>query len=150
MELAQVSSFSPSHPRPSGDRGALTTVDRNYGLGNIIFHHIGDTHIAHHLFSKMPHVTFPPPPHFQQPTLFLVSTTPKKPRRRSEMCWATSISSTTPPFTRHSGRTPRSVSPSRLMRRASTGSSAVSSCLVRRPNENREFLKTLKSVFSIQ
>lgn len=36
-------------------RGALLTVDRDYGLGNIIFHHIADTHIVHHLFSRMPH-----------------------------------------------------------------------------------------------
>eukprot|EP00162_Nutomonas_longa_P004254 comp15016_c0_seq1/m.22283 comp15016_c0_seq1/g.22283 ORF comp15016_c0_seq1/g.22283 comp15016_c0_seq1/m.22283 type:complete len:375 (-) comp15016_c0_seq1:72-1196(-) len=36
-------------------RGALATVDRNYGFLNIVFHHIGDTHVAHHLFSKMPH-----------------------------------------------------------------------------------------------
>jgi omega-6 fatty acid desaturase (delta-12 desaturase) len=36
-------------------RGALTTVDRNYGPWNIVFHHIGDTHVAHHLFHTMPH-----------------------------------------------------------------------------------------------
>jgi len=36
-------------------RGALATVDRNYGVLNHVFHHIGDTHVAHHLFSYMPH-----------------------------------------------------------------------------------------------
>jgi len=28
---------------------------RDYGFLNHIFHHIGDTHVAHHLFSTMPH-----------------------------------------------------------------------------------------------
>nr|GME04413.1 delta(12)-acyl-lipid-desaturase-like [Ipomoea batatas] len=36
-------------------RGALATVDRDYGVLNKIFHNITDTHIAHHLFSTMPH-----------------------------------------------------------------------------------------------
>ncbi|KAJ3053448.1 Delta(12)-fatty-acid desaturase, partial [Quaeritorhiza haematococci] len=36
-------------------RGALATVDRDYGVLNHFFHHIGDTHVAHHLFSTMPH-----------------------------------------------------------------------------------------------
>jgi len=36
-------------------RGALCTVDRNYGILGHIFHHIGDTHVSHHLFSTMPH-----------------------------------------------------------------------------------------------
>ncbi|KAH9326689.1 hypothetical protein KI387_006867 [Taxus chinensis] len=36
-------------------RGALATVDRDYGILNHVFHHITDTHIAHHLFSTMPH-----------------------------------------------------------------------------------------------
>jgi len=36
-------------------QGALATVDRNYGFLNQVFHHIGDTHVAHHLFSTMPH-----------------------------------------------------------------------------------------------
>jgi len=36
-------------------KGALSTVDRNYGLLNHVFHHIGDTHVVHHLFSTMPH-----------------------------------------------------------------------------------------------
>jgi omega-6 fatty acid desaturase / acyl-lipid omega-6 desaturase (Delta-12 desaturase) len=37
-------------------RGALATVDRNYGwLLNTLHHHIADTHVCHHLFSQMPH-----------------------------------------------------------------------------------------------
>jgi len=36
-------------------RGALCTVDRDYGIFNILHHHIGDTHVAHHLFSQLPH-----------------------------------------------------------------------------------------------
>lgn len=36
-------------------RGALATVDRNYGLLNYFHHHIADTHVVHHLFSMMPH-----------------------------------------------------------------------------------------------
>ena len=36
-------------------RGALATVDRDYGVLNSVMHHIMDTHVAHHLFSSMPH-----------------------------------------------------------------------------------------------
>ncbi|KIZ00153.1 omega-6 fatty acid desaturase (delta-12desaturase) [Monoraphidium neglectum] len=36
-------------------RGALATVDRSYGILDHFFHHIADTHVAHHLFSTMPH-----------------------------------------------------------------------------------------------
>lgn len=36
-------------------RGALATVDRDYGILNKVFHNITDTHVAHHLFSMMPH-----------------------------------------------------------------------------------------------
>jgi len=36
-------------------RGALCTVDRSFGpLLDHTFHHIVDTHVCHHLFSKMP------------------------------------------------------------------------------------------------
>lgn len=36
-------------------RGALCTVDRDFGfLMNRALHHITDTHVCHHLFSKMP------------------------------------------------------------------------------------------------
>uniref|UniRef100_A0ACD5TS53 Uncharacterized protein n=1 Tax=Avena sativa TaxID=4498 RepID=A0ACD5TS53_AVESA len=36
-------------------RGALATVDRDFGVLNHVFHHISDTHILHHLFSALPH-----------------------------------------------------------------------------------------------
>lgn len=37
-------------------RGALATVDRDYGvMVNMLLHHITDTHVVHHLFSQMPH-----------------------------------------------------------------------------------------------
>jgi len=36
-------------------RGALATIDRDYGILNSVFHHITDTHVVHHLFSSMPH-----------------------------------------------------------------------------------------------
>jgi len=36
-------------------RGALGTVDRDYGVFNLLHHHIGDTHVLHHIFSKIPH-----------------------------------------------------------------------------------------------
>lgn len=37
-------------------RGALCTVDRSYGgpIMDVFLHHICDTHVCHHLFSKMP------------------------------------------------------------------------------------------------
>ncbi|CAN1133648.1 Delta(12)-fatty-acid desaturase FAD2 [Linum perenne] len=36
-------------------RGALATVDRDYGFLNKVFHNITDTHVVHHLFSMIPH-----------------------------------------------------------------------------------------------
>nr|AFN53648.1 omega-6 desaturase [Linum usitatissimum] len=37
-------------------RGALATVDRDYGFPlNKVMHHITDTHVVHHLFSMIPH-----------------------------------------------------------------------------------------------
>jgi omega-6 fatty acid desaturase (delta-12 desaturase) len=37
-------------------KGQLCTVDRDFGwILNTVLHHINDTHVAHHLFSKMPH-----------------------------------------------------------------------------------------------
>jgi len=36
-------------------RGALATVDRDYGILNHVFHHICDTHVVHHLFFQLPH-----------------------------------------------------------------------------------------------
>lgn len=35
-------------------KGALSTIDRDYGFINSIHHDIG-THVAHHIFSNMPH-----------------------------------------------------------------------------------------------
>lgn len=36
-------------------RGSLCTIDRSYGpFLNVVLHHITDTHVCHHLFSKMP------------------------------------------------------------------------------------------------
>ncbi|KAL3819882.1 hypothetical protein ACJIZ3_005787 [Penstemon smallii] len=36
-------------------RGALATVDRNYGILNYVFHHVADAHVVHHLVSTIPH-----------------------------------------------------------------------------------------------
>ncbi|MCD7463344.1 Delta(12)-fatty-acid desaturase [Datura stramonium] len=36
-------------------RGALATVDRDYGVLNKVFHNITDTHVLHHLFPTIPH-----------------------------------------------------------------------------------------------
>ncbi|XP_047327771.1 delta(12)-fatty-acid desaturase FAD2-like [Impatiens glandulifera] len=36
-------------------KGALSTVDRDYGILNKVFHNITDTHVVHHLFSTIPH-----------------------------------------------------------------------------------------------
>ncbi|KAJ2160702.1 hypothetical protein GGF46_002059 [Coemansia sp. RSA 552] len=37
-------------------RGALCTVDHDFGwLLNVCLHHINDSHVAHHIFSQMPH-----------------------------------------------------------------------------------------------
>jgi omega-6 fatty acid desaturase (delta-12 desaturase) len=35
-------------------RGALCTIDRPYGIFDWMHHHIGSTHVCHHLFSRMP------------------------------------------------------------------------------------------------
>jgi omega-6 fatty acid desaturase (delta-12 desaturase) len=36
-------------------RGACLTIDREYGwIFDVLMHHITDTHVAHHIFSKMP------------------------------------------------------------------------------------------------
>ena len=34
-------------------RGALSTVDRSFGVFNYFHHHIADTHVSHHLFSTV-------------------------------------------------------------------------------------------------
>ncbi|XBH64037.1 hypothetical protein VPH35_117889 [Triticum aestivum] len=36
-------------------RGALATMDRDLGVLNRVFHNTTDTHVAHHLFSSIPH-----------------------------------------------------------------------------------------------
>ncbi|KAK1416417.1 hypothetical protein QVD17_32208 [Tagetes erecta] len=36
-------------------RGALSTVDRDYGIFNTIFHDEPNAHVVHHLFSSIPH-----------------------------------------------------------------------------------------------
>ncbi|KAF4380612.1 hypothetical protein F8388_009746 [Cannabis sativa] len=37
-------------------KGALSTIDRNYGsILNRVFHHLTDAHVAHHLFATIPH-----------------------------------------------------------------------------------------------
>lgn len=36
-------------------KGALCTMDRDYGYLNYWHHHIADTHVTHHIFSYMPH-----------------------------------------------------------------------------------------------
>jgi omega-6 fatty acid desaturase (delta-12 desaturase) len=47
-------------------RGALCTVDRSFGpLLDHTFHHISDTHVCHHLFSKMPFY------HAQEATVYI-------------------------------------------------------------------------------
>ena len=36
-------------------KGALSTVDRSYGFLDVVFHHITNTHVLHHLFPTIPH-----------------------------------------------------------------------------------------------
>jgi fatty acid desaturase len=36
-------------------RGALSTIDRPYGIFDFFHHRIGSTHVVHHLFHEMPH-----------------------------------------------------------------------------------------------
>ena len=36
-------------------RGALTTIDRPYGIFDFFHHRIGSTHVAHHFFHEIPH-----------------------------------------------------------------------------------------------
>jgi len=49
----------PSVPQYGADewtwvRGALSTIDRPYGIFDYFHHKIGSTHVAHHLFHEMP------------------------------------------------------------------------------------------------
>ncbi|KAM0835174.1 hypothetical protein ACQ4PT_063110 [Festuca glaucescens] len=59
-------------------RGALATVDRDYGVLNYFFHHIADTHVLHHLFSAMPHYHAWRPPRRSDPSS--ATTTSSTPR----------------------------------------------------------------------
>jgi hypothetical protein len=51
----------PSVPKYTSENwtfilGALATIDRDFGIiGTHFFHHISSDHVAHHLFSKIPH-----------------------------------------------------------------------------------------------
>uniref|UniRef100_A0A0D9XJ09 Fatty acid desaturase domain-containing protein n=1 Tax=Leersia perrieri TaxID=77586 RepID=A0A0D9XJ09_9ORYZ len=36
-------------------RGALATMDRDYGILNRVLHNVTDTHVLHHIFPSMPH-----------------------------------------------------------------------------------------------
>jgi omega-6 fatty acid desaturase (delta-12 desaturase) len=58
--ITDLQHTDPRLPHYRGDdfswiKGALCTMDRDYGVMNVLHHHIGDTHVTHHLFSKMPH-----------------------------------------------------------------------------------------------
>eukprot|EP00887_Chlorella_sp_A99_P008064 scaffold12.g8064.t1 len=58
LQLRQTPPDLPHYRGEEWDwlRGALATVDRSYGrLLNTLHHHIQDTHVAHHLFSTVPH-----------------------------------------------------------------------------------------------
>eukprot|EP00928_Gymnodinium_smaydae_P044749 TRINITY_DN2986_c1_g1_i1.p1 TRINITY_DN2986_c1_g1~~TRINITY_DN2986_c1_g1_i1.p1 ORF type:complete len:441 (+),score=55.58 TRINITY_DN2986_c1_g1_i1:66-1325(+) len=51
--------IDPSIPQYGSDqwtwiKGALSTIDRPYGIFDFFHHKIGSTHVAHHLFSEMP------------------------------------------------------------------------------------------------
>ena len=55
----------PSVPKYSAEswsfiRGATATIDRDFGIiGTHFFHHISSDHVAHHLFSSIPHYYSP-------------------------------------------------------------------------------------------
>ena len=36
-------------------RGSLATIDRDFGIFNMVFHNATKTHVAHHLFPGIPH-----------------------------------------------------------------------------------------------
>ena len=61
IEIINISFHSSHYPQISKQTtvqhspGALCTVDRSFGpILDHTFHHISDTHVCHHLFSKMP------------------------------------------------------------------------------------------------
>ena len=58
--ITNLQHTDPAVPHYRGEewtwlKGALCTIDRDYGILNHVFHHITDTHVAHHIFSNMPH-----------------------------------------------------------------------------------------------
>lgn len=58
--ITDLQHTDPKIPHYRGDqwkwiKGALCTVDRDYGILNTVFHHIGDTHVLHHIFHHIPH-----------------------------------------------------------------------------------------------
>lgn len=55
--MHHVSPEVPVHPEGEWDaiKGALSTVDRDYGVFNWWTHRIGDHHVIHHLFPTIPH-----------------------------------------------------------------------------------------------
>jgi omega-6 fatty acid desaturase (delta-12 desaturase) len=55
--LQHTDTYIPHYREPQFTwlRGALSTVDRSFGwVLDAAFHHIADTHVAHHLFHEMP------------------------------------------------------------------------------------------------
>jgi omega-6 fatty acid desaturase / acyl-lipid omega-6 desaturase (Delta-12 desaturase) len=93
-------------------RGALATVDRDYGsILNHVFHNITDTHVVHHLF----------------PTITLC-----RPQRPCDQSLLTTISLTPRPFSRRYGARSSSASmwsPRTTMARASSGTAISSDAL---------------------
>jgi omega-3 fatty acid desaturase (delta-15 desaturase) len=61
-------------------KGALSTIDRDYGFVNWIHHDIG-THVAHHIFSNMPHY------HLKTATAAIQPLLGKYYRKASEPIW---------------------------------------------------------------
>ncbi|KAL0034483.1 hypothetical protein WJX79_004982 [Trebouxia sp. C0005] len=54
-DLALVAVMGGLYSLAQSFGGAMATVDRSYGFLDVLFHHIADTHVTHHLFSAMPH-----------------------------------------------------------------------------------------------
>ncbi|MGI9596596.1 MAG: fatty acid desaturase [Acidimicrobiales bacterium] len=56
--LHHTSADTPHYDDPQWSfvRGAFCSIDRPYGrLLDLVHHHIGSTHVAHHLFARIPH-----------------------------------------------------------------------------------------------